>query len=96
MNKALLDYELLITARDEAESFSVSVSPTQHALLSPRSIAKREKEWEDIREAERRLNLRSDSKLSIVTETDENSDWESESESEYAHSISPWPLSRPK
>ena len=92
MNKALLDYELLITARHEAEalkhteeSFSDAVSPTQLTLLSPGSFAKREKEWEDIYEAERRLTIRSNSNLSIVTETDVDSDCESE----YAHPISP-------
>ena len=90
-SEALNNYQNWITARTDSSApnkltedrieLEGPVATTKQAALSPASAKrKRDQEWEDIWRMERMLNLSADSRLSLVTETDVDSDCESEFE----------------
>ena len=90
VNEAMKDYEEWVTVKtDSAASKKEEEKPTkpqapltaEQDKLTPRSAKrKRDLEWEEIWRMERILNLSADSRLSLVTETDIDSDCESEPE----------------
>ena len=90
VNEAMKNYEQWVTVKTDSPASkkmeekpveTQAPSTAEQDKLTPRSAKrKRDLEWEEIWRMERMLNLSADSRLSLVTETDIDSDCESEPE----------------